>query len=147
MGRTVILTTMRTRRAYHNASITWSWPRKQRKGWNGPVCDKKFDALYGIFREKNGRIEGYCENSFSMSWESERVALVSKEHAQRDFRKLHPTDPSIFIYRLSRRNGPIRIDWEKRHAELTEKDDKIRGRTYKYASRNAPFQLTPRGQE
>lgn len=133
---------MRTRRAYHNGSISVSWPRKRRKGWSGPVCDKKFEALYGIFREKDGHIEGYCENSLSMSWESSRVALVSKEHAQKDFRILHPKDPSVFIYRLSRRNGPIRVDWDKRHAELTQRDDKIRGLTYKYASRNAPFLTT-----
>lgn len=128
---------MRTRRAYLNDSLIYSFPYDKKSGRY--VINKKFSALYGIFRETAGGIEGLCEDSFSLSWRKDRVALVSLEHAQKDYANCLKDGEKVFIARLSRRNGTIRIDWEKRHAELTERDDKVRGHSLKYCRRNAPF--------
>lgn len=119
------------RRKYVTDSVFYDFFYKKPAG--------SFAPLYGVFEKVGDDILGYCENSFSMSFENDRVAIMGKSSAIKDFETLTKAHPkrSFFIARLSRRNGPIKIDWEKRASELASGFKK-------HTVRNAPFSYAPR---
>lgn len=80
---------------------------------------KKFAPLYGVFVKNDDKVMGYVEQSFSMGFDSARVSLVSLSTAKKFYLDLRPKyGKNVFIARLSRRNGPIKIDWEARKLEI-----------------------------
>ena len=86
------------------------------------IQDKKYVALYGIFRKdlRTGEIQGYTEHSFHMSFSAERVRLWSLSDAQyfikKDFTDRDDKNYKYFIYRLTKRgdNDSIVADFKER---------------------------------
>ena len=112
-------------------------------GHHGDVMKRR--KLYGIFMVfRNGRILGYVENSFSMSWERDYVRLWSKNDvdlilndsdikgARRRYRSA-----KIIVVRLSARNKslPLKLDWAGRWVETKKKK--------KFHYRNIRFEVIP----
>jgi hypothetical protein len=105
----------------------WSYSLREGK--------KKFYALYGVFREKNGIIEGYTEHSFSMEWDRNKVSICCYKHAQDRLKyliKKHPNGGRYFIYRLTRRGQtknkrfcPMKLFWNIRKSSIDKKYDKF----------------------
>ena len=98
----------------------------------------KFVAIYGVFGElPDGTIRGYTEHSFSMGWSTEFVrgwGLQSAKLTLEGIQKRIKGTARYFIYRLTRRNGPIRADFAQRHRNLV-----AGGRSFEF--RNVPFSV------
>ncbi len=96
-------------------------------------------ALYGLFKEENGTIKGFVERSFWMEWSEERVrqfTLKDALHSLKSYRgKKH--NPNVFLYRLTRTNGPIQVDWESHTKECIDK------KCSKLFARNPKFSIRP----
>ena len=101
---------------------------------NNPPCV----ALYGLFREENGKIMGFIERSHTMEWSEERVRQFTLSNALYNLRRYRGKnhDSNVFLYRLTRTNGPIRVDW-KSHTEAC-----INGRN-SLEGRNPKFSICP----
>ena len=102
---------------------------------------KKFNKCYGVFRRhrQTGLIEGYCEASFSMTYDRKNVMPVGLDEAKttlintmhgktKDYNK----DYETFIVRITAtgKNNPVVINWN------ANKDGK-------YSWRNIPFHVKP----
>lgn len=95
--------------------------------------------LYGLFLEKkDGKLNGYIENSFSMGWSPNRVRVWNKHAYVKEYLDLHikntegyPRDKTVkyFIARLNSKQSGIKITWDP----LSE---------HKYERRNATFKKT-----
>ncbi len=64
----------------------------------------KKQKLYGLFRwNADGELEGFVENSFSMSWRTDRVAVLDKKAVNYYYEHGFP-EPGMFVLRVS---GPV----------------------------------------
>ena len=107
--------------------------------WSEKGADKKrFVSLYGVFREnrENSNIEGYVEESLSMSWNEARVRMWSLCDAKYIFRKaaLNHKKYKYFIYRLTRRDSFIVAEFSSRIRRFIEE-----GTLKNYYFRNVSF--------
>ena len=111
----------------HPSSINFASKEKKQE-----LC-KKFNKCYGFFRRsyETGKLEGYCENSFSMGYSPTRVSPSSLAYVQNELQKRRKTkdlEYEYFIVRLTAtgKRNPVTIDW---NAEKNKK----------YEWRNIPF--------
>lgn len=69
---------------------------------------EKYSPIYGIFSIFEGKLYGYIENSFSMSWSDNRVR-IEKEPVNLKTWGSAPTTPNAFIIRLSKQHPTVKI--------------------------------------
>ena len=91
---------------------------------------KKFIAFYGIFyKEPDGTIKGYIENSSSMGWSLTETRAWSLDYAKGSLKALLKTRKyyganrkNFFIYRLTKqsKNALITADWKQRKETLVQ---------------------------
>ena len=119
-------------------NLTWIY-RNLTSYENKREALKKFIPIYGVFKEVDGVLYGYTEHSFSMQWSPNEVRIWSYTSADsilkrilKENKKAKVKSDNVFIYRISRRNGKIKVDFNDRKNTLKENYQK-------YYFRNAKF--------
>ena len=116
--------------------------KKYKRGDIPLVKDYRFVTLYGLFSESDGKIRGYIENSFSMSFSDVRVRAWRLEDAEYYLKKFITKQSyakakgidygrKYFIYRLTRKSPDAMITCD--FSEWKQSDI----RNFKW--RNIPF--------
>jgi hypothetical protein len=92
-------------------------------------------ALYGLFKEENGKIKGFIERSHTTEWSEERVRQFTLKNALYNLQnyrgKKH--NSNVFLYRLTRTNGPIQVDWESHTKACLNGCKSLEGRNPKFS--------------
>ena len=108
---------------------------------------------YGIFRVVNGKLYGFVENSFSMSWNENYVRVWDEEalqcylrkkyigsytHRQHDGYNIFGKYPDAFVVRL---NNKILWDERTKILKRTDEEQKKEYFSKKYHRRNVGFKI------
>ena len=104
---------------------------------------------YGLFLElANGCVVGYCEASFQMTWDYERVQLYDKKNAQQLLRQRYAITKADRIVQVNQEGLPkikwvraflVRINSNNTIKIVAQDPEKIYMTEGKYAARNNPF--------
>jgi hypothetical protein len=106
-----------------------------------------FEKKYGIFKYKDGKLLGYVEHSFEMSWQPDLVRQWNYEDALYNWNRCRKRNKQAFIAKISggtlpsvlKRTGKYyKIDWKTRQNNMIE-DVKKYGYPRKFNRRNVAF--------